>query len=114
MYVPMSEVSPAGSSQCINCRSVFGGDEVLRYSFYEMREKMNMTVDRSIFTDNPTSELRKEKHTNFSAVECDENVALRAAIPIIPDMARSDSSDNSKFSHKLCTAHLLMLNQKHN
>ncbi len=24
--------NPAGTSQCMNCRSVFGGDEVLRYS----------------------------------------------------------------------------------
>ncbi len=29
-------------------------------------------------------------------------------------MPRSDSSDNSKFSHKLYTAQLLMLDQKHN
>ncbi len=73
---------------------------------------MNMTDYRG--TDNPTLRAATETNTNFSAVEDDENVALRAVIPIIPDMPRSDSSCRSKFSHELYTAQLLVLNQKHN
>ncbi len=49
-----------------------------------------------------------------SAREDDEYVALRAAIPRIPDMPPSDSSDYFKLAHKLYTTQLLMLNQKHN
>ncbi len=77
-----------------------------------MRENVNMTDYRSIFTDNKTFRAVTEKHTNLSAVEGDENVALRAAVPMIPDMPRSDISDTSKYSHKLYTAQLPMLNQK--
>ncbi len=36
--------NPPGTSQCANCRSLFGGDEVLHYSINEMIEKMNRTV----------------------------------------------------------------------
>ncbi len=83
------------------------------YSINEMREKVNMTDDRGTFTDIPTVRAATEKHTNFSEVEDDGNVALRAEIPIIPDMPRRDSSDSSKLSRKLYTAQLLLLNRKH-
>ncbi len=41
-------------------------------------------------------------------------VALRAAIPIIPDMPPCNCSDDFKLSNKFYTTQLFMFNQKHN
>ncbi len=58
--------------------------------------------------------FRTISHESASAIEDDEYVALRAPIPIIPDMPPSICSDDFKLSRKLYTTQLLMLNQNHN
>ncbi len=67
----------------------------------------------SILADDSTSGIRTEKHDKFSAIEDDEYVALRAAIPVISDMPPTDCSDRIYLSYKLYTTHFLLLNQKH-
>ncbi len=73
---------------------------------------MNETREDSIATEDLT--FRTVSNNSASAIEDEEYVALRAAIPIIPDMPPSECSDDFRLSHKLYTTQLLMLNQKHN
>ncbi len=110
----MGQINPVRTSQCKNCSSVFGGDEVLRYSVNEMKKTISMSYKVSILADDSTSGTGTENHNNCSAIEDDEYVALRAAIPVIPDMPPSDCSDHVNLSHKLHTTQLFLLNQKHN
>ncbi len=99
------------TSQFKTCSSLFGGDEVLRYSVNEMRKTIRMSHKVSILADDSTSGTGTKKHHNFSAVEYDEYVVLRAAVPVIHDMPPSDCSDHFTVSYKLHTTQVLFLNQ---
>ncbi len=68
----------------------------------------------SILANDSTSETGTEKHSECSAIEDEEYVALRAAIPLIPDMPPCYCSDHVHLSHNLYTTQLLLLNQRHN
>ncbi len=108
------KVNPVRTSQCKTCSSVFGGDEVRRYLVHEMRKTISMSYKGSILADDSTSGTGTEKHDNCSTIEDGEYVALRAAIPVIPDTPPSDCSDHVNLSHKLYTTQLLIAQPKHN
>ncbi len=64
----------------------------MRYSVNEMRKKVNENREDTNVTEDLL--FRTVLHNSNSTVEDDEYVAMRAPIPIIPDIPLSDSLDD--------------------
>ncbi len=84
----------------------------MRYSVNEMRKKVNETREDTNVTEDLL--FRTVLQNSISTIEEAEYVAMRAAIPIIPDMPLSDCLDDCKISYKSYTTQMIMGNENDN
>lgn len=103
------------TAKCTECRTSFGGDEIVRNCVKFMKTSLieNQCGHLLYPEENIESVEQCERLSSLSEREHDSQIALRVAVPTILPLPYKNASEEELVAHRIYIMELLLLNQSH-